>query len=139
MIILDTNIISAVMKPKPESAVISWLDGLNKKSVYLTSITIFEIRFGLHSMNYGKKRDGLSQAFDKMLKDVFKNRILDFDIKSADIAGKISAEQKKKGKTPDVRDTQIAAIAIANNAILVTRNIKDFQHKGLNLVNPYEF
>lgn len=137
MILLDTNVLSALMRRDPEPRVVAWLDRLPAESVWTTSITVFEVRFGLELLAAGKRRRMLEEAFAQALEEDFENRVLPFDPTAAQAAGRIAAEHRKAGRTVEIRDVQIAGIVAARKATLATRNLRHFEGLGLALVNPW--
>lgn len=137
MIVLDTNVVSALMRREPEPAVVSWLDSLPAESVWTTSVTVFEIRLGLEILVEGRRRRELEEAFAKALEEDFENRVLPFDETAAQAAGLIAAERRRAGRSVEFRDVQIAGIAKARKATLATRNIRHFEGCGLMLVDPW--
>ena len=139
MVLLDTNIMSALMSSQPHLEVVEWLDTQEPECVFLSSVTIAEISYGLESLPNGRRRRQLSDAFDRFLALGFVERNLDFDFRSAKIYGSIMALRNKVGRPMSIADGQIAAIAKANGLALATRNVKDFQDCGLVIINPYEF
>ncbi|MCA9563323.1 MAG: type II toxin-antitoxin system VapC family toxin [Myxococcales bacterium] len=138
MVLLDTNILSALMSPKPHREVVEWLDTQDPVSVFISSVTIAEISYGLESLPIGKRRRQLSDAFERFLTLGFLDRNLDFDYKAAMIYGRLMAFRNRAGRPMSLADGQIAAIAKANGLVLATRNVKDFLDCGLVIVNPYE-
>src|SRR6266542_4231105 len=110
MIILDTNVLSALMRKAP---VVAWLDRQPAESVWITSITLFEARLGLALLPAGRRRQALETAFVQLLEEDLQNRVLDFDSAAASEAASLAAERQKAGRPVDVRDTQIAGIALA--------------------------
>lgn len=137
MIVLDTNIVSALMRREPEPAVVSWLDSLPAESVWTTSVTVFEIRLGLEILMEGRRRRDLEEAFAKALEEDFENRVLPFDEAAAQAAGVIAAERRRAGRSVEIRDVQIAGIAKARKATLATHNTRHFEGCGLVLVDPW--
>jgi predicted nucleic acid-binding protein len=138
MIVLDTNVLSALMQPEPDPQVINWLDCQPRTSVWTTSITVFEIRFGLEIMAAGKRRSHLVKAFDHLLSDLLENRIAHFDSQTAELAASLMAARQKRGTPGELRDTMIAGIALAARATLATRNVRHFEGAGFPIVNPWE-
>lgn len=138
MILLDTNIISEMMRPSPTIEVMTWLDAQKKEALFISSVTIAEITYGLHILPEGKRRKDLLDAFQQIITKLFKYRILTFDERAAYVYGEIMGHRKKLGKPLSVPDGQIAAIAHLNNAILATRNVRDFNHCHLKLINPFQ-
>lgn len=138
MIIIDTNIISELMKPTPSSRVILWLDQQEVTQLFITTITIAEIAYGLHTLPQGNRRNSLEDIFNTAIMEAFTHRILAFDQPAAYQYGKIMAHRKEIGRPLGVPDGQICAIAHNNNAMIATRNIRDFENCGIKLVNPFE-
>ncbi len=137
MIILDTNVLSALMRAAPEVSVVAWLDDQPAESVWITSITLFEARFGLALLPTGRRRQTLEAAFARLLEEDLENRVLDFDGAAATAATSIAAERQKAGRPVDMRDTQIAGIALARRATLATRNVRHFEDLKVPIVNPW--
>ena len=138
MIILDTNVISEIMLPRPDIQVLSWLDRQSDASIWTTSVNIFEIRYGLQSMPEGKKRSALLDLFERWLAEVIQGRIASFDEAAARRAADLNALRKKIGRPVDTRDNLIAGIVLASHAKLATRNIQHFEEIASSLVNPWE-
>jgi hypothetical protein len=138
MIILDTNVISEIMLPRPDIQVLSWLDRQSDTSIWTTSVNIFEIRYGLQSMPEGKKRSALLDLFERWLAEVIQGRIASFDEAAARRAADLNALRKKMGRLVDTRDTMIAGIVLASHAKLATRYVKHFEEIAPSLVNPWE-
>jgi predicted nucleic acid-binding protein len=137
MIVLDTNVLSALMRQRPEQPVVEWLDRQLWTSVWTTSITILEIRFGLQTLPLGKRRTYLIDTFEKVILEKLEQRILAFDHAAADEAAYVMANRRKKGRPGDLRDTMIAGIALAHGATLATRNVQHFSDLSLKIVNPW--
>ncbi|MBX9902881.1 MAG: type II toxin-antitoxin system VapC family toxin [Burkholderiales bacterium] len=138
MIILDTNVLSALMRTAPDVPVIDWLDRQPPESVWITSVTLFEARFGLNLLPKGRRRQALESAFERLLEDDLENRVLDFDSAAAAAAAALAATRQKAGRPVDVRDTQIAGIALARRATLATRNVRHFRDLKVPVVNPWQ-
>lgn len=138
MIILDTNILSAVMQEKGDRTIVAWLDRQAWESIWTTAITVFEIRLGLSTLTKGKRRVKLEEAFQQTLKNILEGRILPFDEGAALAAGELAAERRRHGIAVDMRDTQIAGIAIAKRSAIATRNTKDFKDLAVPVINPWE-
>ena len=124
MIILDTNVLSALMRQVSEVPVVAWLDRQPAESVWITSITLFEARLGL--------------ALAQLLEEDLEHRVLDFDSAAATEAALLAAQRQKAGRSVDMRDTQIAGIALARRATLATRNIRHFQDLNIPIVDPWK-
>ena len=137
MIILDTNVLSALMRTAPEAPVVTWLDRQPAESVWITSITVFETRLGLALVPQGRRRRALEAAFVRLLEDDLENRVLDFDAAAATSAASLAADRQRAGHPADMRDTQIAGIAIARHATLATRNVRHFADLKVPVVDPW--
>jgi len=137
MIVLDTNVLSAVMREDPEQKVVRWLDRQARESVWTTAITVFEIRLGLSVLEKGKRRVRLEEAFKRALEEVLEGRVLPFDQSAAVEAGELAAGRRRHGIIVDMRDTQIAGIAILRRAKIATRNTKDFPELTAQVINPW--
>ena len=137
MIILDTNVLSALMRRVPEAVVVAWLDRQPAQSVWITSVTLFEARLGLALLPQGKRRRSLETSFARLVEDDLENRILDFDPVAATSAADLAAERQRKGRPVDVRDTLIAGIALARRATLATRNVRHFADLKVPVVDPW--
>jgi predicted nucleic acid-binding protein len=137
VIILDTNVLSALMRTPADDAVIAWLDRQAAESVWITSITLFEARLGLALLPPGKKRRALEAAFAELLEQDLEHRILDFDTGAADAAARLAVERQRAGRTVDMRDTQVAGIAVSRRGTLATRNVRHFSDLNVPVVNPW--
>ena len=136
MIILDTNVLSALMRQAPDQNVVDWLDRQPRTSIWATSVTVFEIRFGLQMLAAGKRRNLLTEAFEELLAKMGQ-RVATFDAPAAAQAGDLMAVRHKKGRPGDLRDTMIAGIVLAQHATLATRNTVHFEDAPIPLVNPW--
>jgi len=137
MILLDTNIISEMMKKSPSVRVAGWLDQQEVTHLFVTAITIAEISYGISVLAKGKRRLALEEAFDMVMRECFKHRILSFDEASAHLYGGLMGHRKKLGRPLSVLDGQIAAIALVHKATVATRNIRDFANCNLELIDPF--
>ena len=137
MIILDTNVLSALMRQAPDEPVLRWLDLQAPQSIWITSITLFESRLGLALVPDGRRRRALESAFARLLEDDLENRVLPFDSDAALQATTLAAERQRTGRTVDIRDTQIAGIAQARRASLATRNLRHFEGLTVAVINPW--
>jgi hypothetical protein len=138
MIILDTNVLSALMRQKPDLAITSWLDRQPRESMWTSSVTIMEIRVGLETMAQGRRRQTLVAAFERLIDEGIEHRVADFDQSATEHAATLMVARRSAGTPGDLRDTMIAGIALARRAALATRNVKHFDDAGLDLVNPWE-
>src|SRR5690349_7817911 len=124
MILVDTNVLSAMMRASVEPAVERWFDAQLPESVWTTTVTIFEIRFGLALLAPGHRRDRLHDAFDRAIDEILGGRVLSFDRPAAEIAATIAVRQRQAGRPVEIRDVHIAGIAAARKASLATRNTR---------------
>ena len=138
MIILDTNVLSALMRRDPDPAVRDWLNRQAPQSIWITSITLFESRFGLALLPEGRRRSALETAFARLLQDELENRVLPFDSAAAQQAALLAADRQRPGRSVDVRDTQVAAIAQACRASLATRNVRHFEGLSVAVFDPWQ-
>jgi len=138
VIILDTNVLSALMRKDPDDSVVGWLDRQPAESIWITTITLFESRFGLALLPAGRRRRLLEAAFDKLLVEDLENRVLDFDSAAANQAAALAAERQATGRPVDMRDTQIAGIAVARRATIATRNVRHFEGLRVAVVDPFQ-
>jgi predicted nucleic acid-binding protein len=137
VIVLDTNVLSALMRTDPDAVVVGWLDRQPADSVWITSITVFEARFGLALLPKGKRRSSLEQTFDRMLTEDLSSRVLTLDEVAAAMAAQLAAERQRSGRIVDLRDTLIAGIAQAHRATIATRNTRHFDGLDVPVVNPW--
>lgn len=137
MIILDTNVLSALMQQSADKKVIEWLDKQPRSSIWTTSVTILEIRFGLQILPLGRRRSALIQSFERVLVDKIENRVAPFDTAAALQSGDLMAMRHRKGRPGDLRDTMIAGIVLASRATLATRNISHFQDLSVPVMDPW--
>jgi len=138
MIVLDTNVLSALMRDVPDPGVVAWLDEQPRTSVWTTAVTVLEIKFGLQILPAGKRRTRLIQAFDIVLRDKIDQRIAVFDSAAAQHAGDLMASRHRKGRPGDLRDTLVAGIVLAHRAALATRNTRHFADLPIRIVNPWQ-
>lgn len=138
MMVIDTNIISEVMRPQPNPSVITWLDQQETAHLYVSTVTLAEIRYGLAVMPEGERQQRLTMQFDAYIARAFEGRVLDFTAEAAKRYADIMANRRRLGLLMSMADVQIAAIASVQHFAVVTRNIKDFEHCGLELHNPFD-
>jgi hypothetical protein len=137
MIVLDTNVLSELMSPRPAENVAVWLAAQAGTSVYTTSITQAEILYGLALLPSGKRRRALERAAEEMFRDVFAGRILGFGSDAAPLYARIASARRAAGRPVSHLDAQIAAIALSVGATIATRNVPDFDGCGVRLVDPW--
>jgi toxin FitB len=137
MIILDTNVVSALMRRDANPAVVGWLDNQPVESVWITAVTVFEVHFGLELMTHGRRRRRLEDEFGRALDEDFEGRILPFERDAAREAALMAARRRQGGASIEIRDAQIAGITSARRATLATRNTRHFVGLGIALVDPW--
>jgi predicted nucleic acid-binding protein len=137
MIVLDTNVISELIKPDPSAEVINWLALERPLNIFTTAITQAELLYGIELMPKGRRRSVLQAAIIRILTEVFADRILPFDSDAAEAYSRIAASRRAMGRPISEADAQIAAIAHSRGAALATRNIRDFAHCGIKVLNPW--
>jgi toxin FitB len=138
VIILDTNILSALMRQAPELPVVQWLDRQQADSIWITSVTLFVVCLGLALLPKGKRRQALEAAFTQLLSEDLEDRVLPFDSAAASEAASLAADRQKTGRPVDFRDTQIAGIALSCRATVATRNTRHFQDLRVTVVDPWQ-
>ena len=136
MIVLDTNVLSALMRQTPDTRVIAWLDKQSRTSVWTTSVTMLEIRFGLQIMATGQRKSRLLEAFEALLEKMG-HRVAPFDDEAAAQAADLMASRQRKGRPVELRDTMIAGIVSARHATMATRNLVHFEDLAVPVVNPW--
>jgi len=137
MIILDSNVISELMRPSPELKVRIWLDHIPHLELWTTTINLLELRGGILMLPEGRRRSAMSESLDRVLSIFMESRILPFDLEAAEQSAVLASERFRRGINKETRDTQIAGIAISRNATLATRNVRDFADLDLKLVDPW--
>jgi len=137
MIVLDTNVLSEPLKMRPEPKVLAWLDAQAAETLYMSTISYAELRFGVLKMPDGKRKDELAAQIERVL-ELFKDRMLEFNVKAAEQLAQIGARCKKIDKPATAPDAYIAAIAAANGFSVATRNVDHFKHTGVPVINPWE-
>jgi hypothetical protein len=138
MIILDTNVISAVMSIRPDEIVVRWMDQQPDSSIWTSSVTIFEIAAGIEVLPRGRKRDRLRSEFDRFVEEDIEGRILPFDELAAETAAALVGTRRRSGRVGELRDAMIAGIAIGRRATLATRNIRHFDDLPVPVLNPWD-
>ena len=129
--------LSALMLKVPDQPVVSWLDHQPAESVWTTSISVFEIRFGLTILDDGRRKDRLLNAFARVLDEELAGRVLDFDRTTAEETAALLAERRSAERTLEIRDAMIAGIIRARRATLATRNVRHFTDTGTSIVDPW--
>ena len=137
MILLDTNVLSELMQPRPVEVVTAWLDQQAEEDIWTTTISVFEVRYGLALLDEGRRRRNLEDTFRALLEDDLIGRIAVFDQAAAELAGELAARRRAAGRSIEIRDTQIGGIALARWASIATRNVKHFEDLGVPILDPW--
>ena len=137
MIVLDTNVVSELMKPEPSAVVLAWVGSRDGLELHTTSVTQAEIFDGVLQLPAGRRRRTIEAAAEAMFKEDFAGRILSFDSRAACPYADLVAERRRRGRPISQFDAQIAAISRAASATLATRNLKDFEYCGIQVFNPW--
>jgi len=137
MIVIDTNVLSAFSTAAPDARVLGWLESQDRSSVWTTSVTIYEVLFGLELLPPGRRRSDLEQRFAGAIEEDLEGRILPFDLAAAASAATLAARRRREGRPVEIRDTLIAGIALSRGASLATRNTRHFRDLGVDLVDPW--
>lgn len=138
MIVLDTNVLSELMRAKPAPEVLAWVDAQPTSQLFISAITVAEILYGIARMADGKRKQSLLDVATLMFDEDFAGRILSFDSDAAVHYAGLAAESEAKGKVVDMADGQIAAIAALHDARVATRNVRHFDYLGVPVINPWE-
>ena len=138
MIVLDTNVISEPLRQAPESRVIEWIDAQPVETLYLSAITVAELRFGVASLPAGKRRDRLQESLEKRALPLFAERVLPFDMSASQSYGELMAKARTAGLAIGTADGYIAATAAANGMMVATRDASPFEAVGVAVINPWE-
>jgi hypothetical protein len=137
MILLDTNVISELMRAEPSPAVLDWFGAHETADLFISAVTEAELRTGVAILPEGQRRNRLQSALDGMIEEDFPGRVLPFDSAAARAYADIAARRRAAGRPISEADCQIAAIAVAAGAPVATRNVKDFDGCGVDLINPW--
>lgn len=137
MIVLDTNVLSELMKPRASSAVVRWLDGRSVASLYTTSLTEAELLHGIALLPKGKRREAIAAATRAMFDEELAGRVLPFGSAAARAYAEIAAARRRADRPIATIDAQIAAIVHASGATLATRNVSDFDGCGIEILDPW--
>ena len=137
MILLDTNVVSELMRPAPSPAVVSWVTRRDATTLFFSAVAEAELRLGVAIMHPGRRRDEIEAATEAMLREDFAGRILPFDSAAAHAYAAIAAAHRAAGRPVATADMQIAAIARSQDMAVATRNTRDFTGTGVDLTNPW--
>ena len=138
MILLDTHVVSEVMKVSPSASVLRWLDDQSSSAVYVSAVTVGEIEYGLRILPDGRRRLQLKERFEQFIALAFAQRVLGYEEAAARLYGEIMGLRKELGRPMSVPDGQIAAIARSHGLSIATRNTRDFEECGVDLPNPFD-
>lgn len=138
MLVLDTNVISEVLRPEPDRRVKAWLKGLPSASVFTTAIAQAEILYGINILPQGRRRTSLLIAAVSMFDEDFQGRVLPFDATAATAYASLASEKRQQGLPMAFADAQIAAITLSRDGRLATRNVRDFVGCGIDVLNPWD-
>ena len=137
MIVLDTNVLSEMLRPAPDPRVVAWMAGRSASQLFTTAVTEAEIRYGVARLDVGQRRVALVSAITGIFEEDMAGRVLAFDSEAAIAYAKIVAEREKLGRPISQFDAQIAAIARIHGADVATRNVRDFTDCGIRLIDPW--
>jgi hypothetical protein len=137
MIVLDTTVVSELMRPAPNAAVIRWLQARPARQLVTTTVTVAEVRSGIARLPAGRRRSALEASADEAF-DTFAEQILPFDLDAANRFDGVVIRRERAGRPISALDAQIAAICLSTSAQLATRNITDFEGTGLTVLDPWD-
>ena len=137
MVLLDTNVVSELMRDVPSTQVLVWMDDLPTRELFVTAITEAEVRTGIAFLPEGARRRGLANAAERTLGGLFAGRVLPFDSAAARACADIAAASRAAGRPISQSDCQIAAIARSRGMAVATRNVRDFSETGINVIDPW--
>lgn len=137
MIVLDTNVLSETLRPAPDSRVLEWLSSQPRPSLFVTTVTRGEILYGIKLLPDGQRRRRLWEAAQAIFDEDFAGQVLSFDSHAADLFAEIAAHRRESGRPISQPDAMIAAMTRSRGAALATRNTSDFEHCGIEVINPW--
>ena len=137
MIVLDTDVASGLMRPRRDTRLVSWFDAFPPESMWLTAITVYELRYGVEALPEGRRRDELDREINNALMDDFRGRVLPLDEAAAVIAASLAVSRKRQGRPVEIRDTLIAGIVLSRRAELATRNVRHFSDLDVPVIDPF--
>jgi len=138
MILLDTNVISEPQRLQPNARVLEWIDAQALETLYLSVVTVAELRAGIALLPVGKRRDNLHDNLEKRLLPMFANRVLSFDMACTTAYAELLAKSRAAGLALETADAFIAAVALANGFAVATRDTRPFEIAGVDVINPWE-
>ena len=137
MVVLDTNVVSELMRDDPHADVLDWLDDQPTRELFVTAVTEAEVRTGIAFLPEGRRRRGIAEAADRAFGGLFAGRVLPFDSEAARAYAEITATCRAAGRPVSQADGQIAAIARSRGMAVATRNVRDFADMGIDLIDPW--
>jgi predicted nucleic acid-binding protein len=137
MIVLDTNVLSELMRRRPAARVVRWVDEQDPSALEITAVTVAELLYGVARLADGARKTELAAAVDALVREDFSNRVLPFDTAAAEHYADLVAERERQGRPVSVSDGQIAAICRSRGATLATRNVRDFDATGIRVFDPF--
>lgn len=137
MILLDTNVISEAWKPVPDPRVLAWIDAQAIDTLYLSAVTVAELRFGIAAMPVGKRRETLDRRLEQEVLHLFESRVVPFDLDASRAFAQVIVVAKEAGRAVGTADGYIAATAAANGLMVATRDTSPFEAAGLSTINPW--
>jgi toxin FitB len=138
MIVLDTNVVSENFRPRPNHAVLNWIDAQPESNVYLCAPVVAELRYGVERLAPGRNQSDLRNAIENIVEGLFQGRVLPFDSAASIAYARIMVRREQIGRRIAQMDAMIAAIALTNGAALASRDTRDFADVGLDLINPFD-
>jgi predicted nucleic acid-binding protein len=136
-VILDTNVVSETARPQPSESVAAWFAAQTNEHLFLTATVLGELAFGAAKLPVGRRRAALEGWLRELVRDLFAQRVLPYDSEAALIYGTLVADARARGREPKIGDAQIAAVAKVHGMAVATRNVGDFEHLGVEVVNPW--
>lgn len=138
MILLDTNVVSEPLRPAPERRVVDWINAQPLETLFLSAITVAELRFGVAALPPGRRRDTLHEGLESRLLPLFTGRVLPFDLAASKAYAEVMARARSRGRSLGMADGLIAASALATGMTVATRDIGPFQDADVRWINPWE-
>lgn len=138
MILLDTNVISELWKMQPNQEVLTWMDAQSVDTLFMSVVTVAELRYGIATMAKGKRRTIYHDRFEKGVLSIFQGRVLAFDLAASQAYADLMTQARSRGKAIAMADGYIAATAATHNLIVATRDVTPFEAAGLNVINPWD-
>ena len=137
MVVLDTNVVSELMRPAPDPTVEAWVTGRAAATLFFSAVGEAELLYGVAIMSAGQRRDALASEIEAMLREDFAGRVLPFDSEAARAYAEIAAARRADGRPVSQADVQIASIACSRGMAVATRNVRDFADMGIDIIDPW--